>query len=483
MNKKLLAVFMAGVMLVCGFSINSFAFNTLPDYSMTDAQWDAYWEENKDNFSQMQLYVGADETELNFCWHSERTGDKPVVRIGTTPEMGVYTEFTGTSKRAENGWQANYVTATGFEENRIYYYSYAVGDGEFSVPEIYRTLESDSFKALYTSDVQSDICEDGFGTKDATAWNTLLTTALDKHDDISFILNCGDMTQTGDNVYQWAATMAPKALRNLPQTATFGNHDNKGSNYKYFVNLPNQDNSLSTSPAGQSYYFRRGDVLFINLTSTNFNVFAQYNFVEEAISNNLDAKWRVVMLHHDIYGTGHHAEDNDNLLLQSIYSAICDKFEIDVCLTGHEHFYGRSYFMYNNEIVEMDYTQNKAVDPEGTIYFTASSGAGKNRVYDEPFDHRWICYDYMSEDLTYSTVEFTSSTFTLETYDLEGNLIDEYSIEKTNSDYADFDVKDGLLSTNALERLLRTFTGEYYVIFETIFNIFDSIKNFVSGLV
>ena len=109
MFRKSLSLIMTGVMLFCCLCINTSAAG-VSDYSMTDAQWDEYWEENKDNFFQMQLYVGADETELNFCWHSEKTGEKPVVRIGISENMEVYSEFTGTYKK-HGEWQANYVTA------------------------------------------------------------------------------------------------------------------------------------------------------------------------------------------------------------------------------------------------------------------------------------------------------------------------------------------------------------------------------------
>ena len=52
---------MAAVMLICAFSVNSFA-KTLPDYTMSDSEWNAYWEENKTNSSQISLTPGADES-------------------------------------------------------------------------------------------------------------------------------------------------------------------------------------------------------------------------------------------------------------------------------------------------------------------------------------------------------------------------------------------------------------------------------------
>ena len=102
-------------------------------------------------------------------------------------------------------------------------------------------------------------------------------------------------------------------------------------------------------------------------------------------------------------------------------------------------------------------------------------------MYDEPFDYEWLCFEYMSQDLTYSTVEFTDTTFTINTTDLSGKVIDSYTIEKTD-EFAEFDEKDGLLNTNVIDRLLRNYTGEYYVIFETIFGIFDTVKGFIASL-
>ena len=73
-----------------------------------------------------------------------------------------------------------------------------------------------------------------------------------------------------------------------------------------------------------------GDVLFVVFNTTNINFFESHALAEKAIEANKDAKWRVALFHHDIYGTGHHACDDDNYLLQGVFSAILDKFEFDL---------------------------------------------------------------------------------------------------------------------------------------------------------
>ena len=212
-------------------------------------------------------------------------------------------------------------------------------------------------------------------------------------------------------------------------------------------------------------------------------MFDQYDLIEKAVIANPDAKWRVLMMHHDVYGTGHHARSDESLLMQAAYSAMCDKFGIDVVLSGHEHYYGRSYFMYDNKKVDMDYTANTVTDPKGTLYLTSASGSGKNLYYDEYIKNEWVNFDYMTKESVYSTVEFTDTTFNVSTYDLDGKLIDTYTIVKTDSSYPEVDESDNLLfGTNAVDRILRTFTGKFYVIFEYLYKVIDFIKSYIPKL-
>ena len=67
------------------------------------------------------------------------------------------------------------------------------------------------------------------------------------------------------------------------------------------------------------------------------------------------------------------------------------------------------------------------VDPEGTVYFTASSASGKNRI--EEYNYEWLDFSYISEEPTYSTIEFTKNSFTLKTYGVDSKKqIDECKI-------------------------------------------------------
>lgn len=483
--KKTLAIIMTVCMVFGCFAANGFAGNfNLPDYTQTTEEWNSYWETVKGDNTRMALTPGADETQLNFCWHSEHKIAVPRVRMSKNADMSDYVEFCGVGLFSDNHQQTNRVTATGLEENTLYYYTYSVGKDNWSEPEFYRTLSSKSFKALLVGDVQCGAGDDGFGYVNATNWNTLLNTALKNNPDTSFIISCGDQTNSGKSAVEWAGALSPKAMRNIPFATTIGNHDKKGPTYKHYVNNPNSQILSMGMYTGNQYYFRYGDVLFVSLNSTNFNVFEAYNLVEKAVSENPDAKWRVAMFHHDVYGTGHHADQDDNYLLQGALGAILDKFEFDICFNGHEHIYGRSYNMLNNEVVDLDYSKNYAVDPAGTLYITTASAGGRNRI-EGPYDYEWLNFCHISEELVYSEVEFNGDTFILKTYAVDGNkLIDEYSITKTDFSFSPVDKSENLLnSTDALDRVLKYEMGDYFVIFEVLKNIANMLINVVKTVI
>lgn len=53
---------------------------------------------------------------------------------------------------------------------------------------------------------------------------------------------------------------------------------------------------------------------------------------------------------------------------------LMDEFGIDVCLTGHDHSYARSYLMADGTAI--NYGDSVAVNPEGTLYIAAGSASG-----------------------------------------------------------------------------------------------------------
>ncbi len=464
--KKILCIIISVVMLFSAFSFSAYA------EKITVEEWAEYYKDC-DN-TKITLTPGANETEMNFCWHSYRDGiGKPIVRLSKNADMSDFTEFEGKSSFSEYFDQrVNNVTVTGLEENTTYYYTYGQ-NGSFSEAETFRTHSFDSYKFLFISDAQPnhnhDLIENSF------YWNRTLEAVFDNNDDISFIVNAGDITHCGQYREEWVAYLAPEYLRSYPMATTQGNHDKKGTTYKYYYNNPNVYLGVAPTVYGNGYYFTYGDVLFVVINSNKINIFDNYELIKKAAEENPDTKWRVAMFHHDIYGTGHHAVQDDAVAARRSLAPALECYDFDVVLTGHDHIYGRSYFMEDDKVVENPgYDEGSVTDPEGIIYFTQSAAAGNTRVPDENevYDYEWLGKTVITGNDCYSTIEVTKdgkmNIVTVDT--ITGETIDTFSITKT-----DFTVNEKEMEFGYIGEMLKPLMGEFFVIYEVIYKIFSLV--------
>lgn len=408
----------------------------LPDFTQTQEAWDGYWETVKDDVGQIALTPGADETQLNFAWCSKLGMGSAAVRISRFPDMRDARTFLAASRLAMPLYQANFVTVAGLAENTVYYYTYGT-DGTWSEPAMYRTGRSDAFDALFVSDVQISSAEKGDAvlSRDARGWDHTLNTALRTHPDIRFVLSGGDQTNSGNHEAEYAAFLAPPALRSLPVATAVGNHDWMKLHNRYHFNNPNEVRSPINTVFGRDYYFAYGNALFIVLDTNHHNAFDHYDAVKAAVQAHPDAMWRIVMMHHDIYGPGHHADSDECAKLRRYLVPVFDKFDIDAVLTGHDHAYARSYQMKGNETVKELQTQDgKWIDPEGTVYFTGGS-ASASKFYDwyDSSKQWWLASSFQERTAVYTVLSFEGNVLTVRAYRTDTNaLIDSpYVIEKT----------------------------------------------------
>ncbi len=462
--KKITALITAIVLLVSFSGLQSVAVTSIEDYQ-------EYYQ-TLDN-TLISLTPGKDATELNFCWHSDWSVKKPVVRMSKSSDMSGYVEFAGSYSMSENIKQrVNRVTATGLEENTKYYYTYGI-DGVFSVPCEYKTYKTDNFKFLYISDVQLNYKSPLYIR--SHRWNTLLENAFGANDDISFIVNGGDLTNNGENTDEWVGTLSPKTLRSVPMATVVGNHDDRGltSTYPHYVNNPNEYKASTPKFSGNGYWFRYGDVLFVMLNSNKINIFDNKALIDTAVEANADAKWRIAVMHHDVYGTERHVTESETLLARNSLCPVFDKYDFDVVLTGHDHLYGRSYLIKNNEIVLDDnYKTGTVTDPEGILYITASSaGASTGTAEAIPEDYWWLAKMNGNGRDSYTTFEVDSNNLKMITCDAETNeVIDAFNIVKTNTEFETEETIGGYIGS-----MLKPLMKDYFIIFEIVYDVFEKI--------
>ena len=405
--------------------------------------------------SRIILTPGKTAKDLGFAWYSQKKGE-PAVKIGKKEDLSDAQEFKGTAteinrSNQKNTYKAsNKVTVEGlFEENTTYYYSYTddVKNPNWSEVQSYTTKKTTNFQTILVGDPQIGASgSQGQGTADdiniavdTFNWNKTLEQAKITAPNASFILSAGDQidyagtdSSDGKNVREseYAGFTYPALLRMLPLATTIGNHESKGTDYKYHYNNPNSEDGLGSTNSGSDYYFSYGNVLFISLNSNNRNTVEHRELLKKAVESNPDAKWKVVMFHHDIYGSGQPHSDTDGANLRALFAPLMDEFGIDMCLTGHDHSYARSYLMADGTAIQYD--DSVAINPEGTLYIAAGSASGSKFYKLATTKQYYIAERSNTQIPTFSTIDFSDESIVIKTYDYSGNkYADDYTLYKT----------------------------------------------------
>lgn len=443
MFKRSLTLVVCLAVFVGCFTLFPSATAELPDYLITKEDWDARWNDFGNLNTNVSITPGADETKLNFAWHAPAGAVAPVVKLSRSADMGQPRVFSGYLTDSYDGYKTCRVIVSGIEANTTYYYTYGTGNLVYG-PYLYRSLGFDNFKFLYINDMHAGYNEDNpaVGRDKAYKIHRTLYDAVTKNPGISFMIAGGDQTDSGQRPEEWNGLLATPILRSLPAAYCIGNHDKKGITQKHYIYNPNEYNALLPSPVGKSNWFRYGDVLFLIFDSTNGNATDHLNFARNAINQNLDAKWRIGVLHNDMNGPSFGFLDLDNNLIRTIFTTVVDRAGLDVVLTGHSHIYGRSHHLKNNRIV--DWACGKEItDPKGTVYLSMSA---VNNVASQtlPWQNLWTAKRCRDDITTYSTIEFADNRLVFKAFYVDGGQADEYTIIKTAFDPQPFAQSTGI---------------------------------------
>ena len=471
-RKEVLAGVLSGALVlgVCPAALAATA--NYNDGSVTggSAEWQAWvseWESVANDYTQVSLTPGADETQLNFAWYSQTQDGQaatPVVHFGT--DRNNLTAFTGTTMPVDTSltggvaYDSNHVTVTGLQANTTYYYTVEKNGVETEVQE-YRTGSFDSVKMLYVGDPQIGaskgqpqngealVADAGAANtaarNDAFGWNRTLEIATQQNPDVNFIISAGDqVNKTGQaKEEEYAGYLSPDVLASLPVATTIGNHDSLNPDYTYHFNNPNAT-SYGETEAGGDYYYSYGDGLFIVLNTNNYNVAEHEQAIAEAVASDPDAAWRIVTIHQDIYGTGLDHSDTDGMILRTQLTPIFDEYDIDVVLQGHDHTYSRSKLLYgdgqthgtyefrlNAEGTDYDWDNayNTQTDEQIPLYPAEDDAAGT--VAHDAFLADNGCYTI--EDTTGSTVVNPQGTLYMTANSASGSKF--YELIATQQDY------------------------------------------------
>ena len=426
--------------------------NGLTSTSDYDDWYNNQWnnqESGEMDTGKIVLTPGAKATDLNFAWYSEETGT-PSVKISTNQDMSGAKTVTGSADKInKNNSFKNYTASNKVAlkdylvENMTYYYQYSTNGVDWSDTYTYKTHSFSDYQAVLVGDPQIGASgSNGQGTQDDTdiavntyAWNKTLQKALGAGgiaENASFILSAGDQidySSSGTNgsgeiirEQEYAGFLYPDVLRSTPLATTIGNHESMVDDYSLHYNNPNAS-TLGSTESGGDYYYSYGDTLFISLNSNSRNVEEHRQLMKEAVASHEDAKWKVVLFHHDIYGSGSPHSDVDGANLRILFAPLMDEFNIDLCLTGHDHSYARTYQILDGKVIETDGVSenaSKAYNPEGTLYIAAGSASGSKFYTLNTVKQYYIAERSNTPEPTFSTIDFSGDSLTIKTYDYNG---------------------------------------------------------------
>ncbi len=421
-------------------SANVFAFADFNAPKLTREEWNMLYDSQYPYNNLPMLCVGADETEVSLCWHSDKINANPAVRLSENSDMSDFKEIKGKTTDAEKDTQVVCrVSIKALKEYTTYYYQWFTGT-EWSKICKYETKSFKNHKALVVGDIQ--IAEDTRTDSDTQTdigfnWNNVLAEALAQNPDISYLVSPGDNTSTGQTDSEWQTLLMPEAVRSLPMALAIGNHDKKGMTYNYYTNMPNEYYGKHFRGLDRDFWFRYGDVLYLFYNSTSGNAPDHMAMTKEAVSLNKDAMWRIGVVHHGIYGAGDSIGDTETeLLLSTIFTPIFESYDLDFVITGHTHSQGRSHFMELGKIVQKAESGNTYTDPEGIVYLNSNSVCEKP-IFD--FDAEHLAYSFLKNDVTtYTTLEFEGNKMIVETRRGDNSeLLDSITIERTTSERKD----------------------------------------------
>lgn len=385
------------------------------------------WNEIRADETVISLTPGACQGEIRFGWLSKDENSR--FMISEKADMSASKEIEVETSGAIDGYISNKVTVSSLEEGKTYFYSYTE-NGVWSEPAPVSVQSDEDFTVLYVSDAQ--IGRSGEETleevliRDTCGWNYTVNKMTGRYPEAAFAISGGDQFQSPDSITQMKAYLAPEALRSLPVANTIGNHDDGATLYGDIFNNPNEVKELFGDEAGTGYYYTYGDVLFITVNSNNNFLFDTAKVLKSAVKAHPDAKWRVVTMHHNPYSAS--LSDDEYSEERLLFSALYDCYDIDLVLSGHDHFYSRTEPMYAGEKAK----------GEGTVYVQSSSASGSN--YD-PLPDELASFTVSAFDVRVPT--YTALTFT------DGGIIGTTIRTDTDEIIDSFEVKDNSSDSRA----------------------------------
>lgn len=338
------------------------------------------------------------------------------------------------------------VTFTGLKPNTVYVYRVGAG-ADWSGWNQFRTASDKPAPVgfIYVGDAQDAV---------KRHWSRLIRQAYSDMPKANFLLHAGDLISTGDNDGQWGEWHQSLGWVNAstPSIPTPGNHEYaaapKTAEEKKADALaaavgggptgsPAKRKSVLTNhwraqfalpengPAGleeSCYHIDCQGVRVVCLNSME-RVAEQTDWLERVLRDNPN-RWTVVTFHVPVYSlTAARQKGDVEKEVRKYWRPLFDKYGVDLVLQGHDHSYGRSGLMREDNVLA-----NAAYDQKGAVYVVSVSGPKMYDLNAMP----WMVSSAQKKQL-YQLVRVDGDTLSFEARTANGELFDQFELRKQAS--------------------------------------------------
>ncbi len=313
-------------------------------------------------------------------------------------------------------------------------YVYRVGDGKiWSEWFEFRTASDkpEPLSFIYFGDAQNDL---------KSHWSRVIRGAYSDMPKANFILHAGDLINRANADGEWGEWHEAAGWINgmVPSIPTPGNHEYaaptgalaniEGAFADLAKNALTRRVSLNwrpgftlpeNGPPGLEetvYYIDIQGVRIISLNS-NEKQEEQVKWLEPVLATNPN-KWTVITFHHPIYST---AKGRDNKKLRELWRPLFDKYTPDLILQGHDHTYGRSGVMREDNLL----TGARLKDERGTVYVVSVSGPKMYKLDEE----KWMAASAQDKQL-YQLITIDGDSLHYEARTANGEKFDSFDLTK-----------------------------------------------------
>ena len=333
----------------------------------------------EDPYCMVATINGDPRTRMAFNWFTNegvnngvveitRLRDHKITRIKatatTTPPLHYAISSSGILKKAKIDKKTafRYVSHKALAENLTpgTDYSYRVGyDGHWSETGHFRTADAKQgdFSFIYMTDSHIQ-------NQEYIDQARLCARAVAKYEkNARFCVFPGDFVDTGtENNSEWEwerwfeEALKP-VIMTMPIVPTDGNHDDSPLlNFTYHFNTDttfNRYTKIRPQFAGINYSFTYGDMQLIAFSMQDFwrgeydysSGTSEYlerdlaNWFRQQVAAAPDAKWRVGLVHKNLFSGSEHQRDKETPLLRATMLPLMKECRINLVLQGHDHCY------------------------------------------------------------------------------------------------------------------------------------------------